>query len=155
MPAKASPGSSMPDYRIYYAERGISPDDRHRVFGKYPKDGYYDVEVLEEQNWEESVEARDPYEALDSFFREHLDSRAMLMWIDDRKRSHAAGDREADLEKSYVWIENDMLMELQKVEEGTPGMVSCPLCEGAGEIDEATADEFAVAVGDGEEETFA
>ena len=79
----------------------------------------------------------------------------MLMWIDDRKRSHAAGDREADLEKTYIWIENDMLMELQKVEEGTPGMVSCPLCEGAGEIDEATADEFAVAVGDGEEETFA
>ncbi|MFQ5471876.1 MAG: hypothetical protein ACE5FA_03175 [Dehalococcoidia bacterium] len=145
----------MPNYRLYYAERSISPEDRDRIFGKYPKDGHYDVEVLEENHWEENIEARDPYEALDSFFRDHLDSRSMLMWIDNRQRTHAAGEREVDLERTYIWIEEDMLMELQAVEEGTPGMVSCPLCEGVGEIDEATADEFAAAVGDGEEETFA
>lgn len=155
MLATGSPGPSMPSYRLYYAERSISAGDRDRVFGKYPKEGYYDVEVLEETHWEDSIEARDPYEALDSFLREHVDSRGMLMWIDDRQRSHAVEDREADLDKTYIWIEEDKLMELQGVEEGTPGMVSCPLCDGAGEIDEATADEFAVTVGDGEEETFA
>ena len=144
----------MPSYRFYYAERSISPEDRNRIFGKYPKDGNYDVEVLEENHWEENVEARDPYEALDSFFREHLDSRAMLMWIDDRQRAHAAGEREADLEKTYIWIEDDMLMELQETEEATPGMVSCPLCDGDGEVDEALAEEFAVATGEAEEQTF-
>ncbi len=144
----------MPSYRFYYAERSISPEDRDRVFGKYPKDGNYDVEVLEENHWEENVEARDPYEAMDSFFREHLDSRAMLMSIDGRQRTHAAGEREVDLEKTYIWIEDGMLMELQEMEEATPGMVSCPLCDGDGEVDEALAEEFAVATGEAEEQTF-
>lgn len=141
----------MPSYRIYYAEQDISPDDRHRLFGRYPDDGQYEVEVQEETHWEENVEARDPYEALDSFFREHLDSRSMMMWIDDKRRTHSVEGHELDIDKSYIWIEDGKLMELQGLEEGTPGMVSCPLCDGAGEIDESTAEEFAVAMGEGEE----
>jgi hypothetical protein len=141
----------MPSYRIYYAEQDISPDDRHTLFGRYPDDGRYEVEVLEETHWEENVEARDPYEALDSFFREHLDSRSTMMWVDDKRRTRAVEGRDLDIEKTYIWIEDDKLMELQGIEEGTPGMVSCPLCDGAGEIDEATAEEFAVAMGEGEE----
>lgn len=141
----------MPSYRIYYAEQEISPQDRHRVFGKYPSDGHFEVEVLEEEHWEENLEARDPYEALDQFFREHLDSRSMLMWVDDRRRSHSASDTEIDMDKRYIWIEDGKLMELQGIEEGTPGMVSCPLCDGVGEIDEATAEEFAAAMGEGDE----
>lgn len=144
----------MPSYRIYYAEREISPDDRHRVFGKYPNDGYYEIEVLEEEHWEENVEARDPYEALDDFLREHASSHSMLMWVDDKRRARAVEGSTIDIDKTYIWIEDGKLMELQGMEEGTPGMVTCPLCDGAGEIDEATADEFAVAMGEGEEETF-
>ena len=134
----------MATYRIYYAEQKISAGDIDRVFGRYPGEGQRDAEVLEEDHWEETVEARDPYEALDAFFREHLDTNSRLMWVDDRGRTQAVQGHDLDVGRTYVWLEDGNLMELQGMEEGTPGMVSCPLCDGAGEIDEATAEEFAV-----------
>lgn len=140
----------MPSYRIYYAQQDVSSGDIDRVFGRYPGDGRMNVEVQSEEHWEESVEGRDPYEALDDFFREHLDSNARLMWVDDKGRTHAVEGHDLDVGKTYVWIEDGSMMELQGIEEGTPGMVSCPLCDGAGEIDEATADEFAAMMGEEE-----
>ncbi len=47
-----------------------------------------------------------------------------------------------DPQKTYVWIENGKLMEYKGLDEGTPGMVSCPLCEGAGEVTAEVADEY-------------
>ena len=47
-----------------------------------------------------------------------------------------------DAAKTYIWIENGKLMEYQGLDEGTPGMVSCPLCEGVGEVTAEVADEY-------------
>jgi hypothetical protein len=33
-------------------------------------------------------------------------------------------------------------MEYQGVDEATPGLVTCPLCGGEGEVEESVADEF-------------
>jgi len=136
----------VPTYRIYYAERDPStavdsaryatPTERLRGLGS-------GGQPIDETEWEEEVEGRDDTAALEAFFAGHVGSRSEVMWVDANGDSHpieGVGDYQP--EKTYIWVENGKLMEYQGFDEATPGMVSCPLCEGAGEVTVEVADEY-------------
>jgi len=134
----------VPTYRVYFAERepggsaGSSPllHEHNRVmYGP-------NREVFSETEWEEEVEARSPVAALEAFFREHARSSNDLRWVDEAGDSQEVAGLDYDPDKTYIWIENDKLMEYQGIDEATAGKVSCPLCEGNGEVDPEVADEY-------------
>ena len=141
----------MPTYRIYYTEREPTEDDRSLFQGaRLGGLGLQRQEPYNETEWEEEVEGRDRAAALEAFFRAHAADRAQVMSVDEQGESRpltGAGDFEPD--KTYIWIENDKLMEYQGLDEGTPGMVSCPLCEGAGEVTVEVADDYLGESGEG------
>ncbi len=109
----------------------------HRSLGAGPEEMRH--EVVE---WEEEVEAQSPPEALDAFFREHVRDRSDLMWVDESGQSRELEGLDYDPEVTYIWIEDDKLMEYLGMDESTPGMVTCPLCGGEGEVPEEIAQEF-------------
>ena len=136
----------MPTYRIYYAERDpstavdtarySSPSERLRGLRGSSR-------VIDETEWEEEVEGRDRSAALEAFFAGHVGSRSDVMWVDSVGDSHPIeGIEDYNPEKTYTWIENGKLMEYQGLDEATPGTVSCPLCDGAGEVTAEVADEY-------------
>jgi hypothetical protein len=142
----------MPTYRIYYTERDPStavdtsryesPSARLRGLGSAGRG-------IDETEWEEEVEGRDGAAALEAFFREHVSDRSQVMWVDEHgEGQQIEGVAEYDPEKTYIWIENEKLMEYQGLDEATPGMVSCPLCEGAGEVTVEVAAEYLAEIGE-------
>jgi hypothetical protein len=143
----------MPTYRIYYsqrdpgtaadAERYTSPAERLSSLGSGGGS-------MDETEWEEEVEGRDRAEALSVFFAQHVASRSDVMWVDANGDSHPVeGGEDYQPEKSYIWIEEGKLMQYQGLDEGTPGLVSCPLCDGTGEVTTEVADEYVGESGDG------
>ncbi len=134
----------MPTYRVYYAEkmpRGAR--DWMRTYGLRGMGAEPEGAGHEEVEWEEEVEARSAAEALDRFFREHVSDRKQVMWVDEAGESHKLrGIEDYESEKPYIWIEDDKLMAYQGMDEVTPGMATCPLCGGAGEVVAEVADEF-------------
>jgi hypothetical protein len=148
----------VPTYRIYYAERESTEDDRSLFqAGRLGGLGLHRQEPYSETEWEEEVEGADASGALDAFFREHIRDNSELMWLDERGDGHPVEGLSYEPTKTYIWIENGKLMEYQGLDEGTPGMVSCPLCEGAGEVTAEVAEEYLGEYGDdvvekGEEE---
>jgi hypothetical protein len=133
----------VPTYRIYYAEREVG--DRHDggPLGNIPPyRSTRRTDYVSETEWEEEVDATSAEVALDSFFKEHIRDNSELMWLDDEGESRAVEGLTYDPDKTYIWIEDGKLMEYQGLDEGTPGMVSCPLCEGAGEVTAEVADEY-------------
>jgi hypothetical protein len=134
----------MPTYRVYYAERmPHGARDWMRTYGLRRADSEAEEMRHREIEWEEEVEAGNPAQALDAFFREHVPDRTQVMWLDDTGQSHELqGLEDYDPEKTYIWIEDDKLMEYQGVDEATPGMVTCPLCGGEGEVVAEVAEEF-------------
>jgi hypothetical protein len=136
----------VPTYRIYYSERdtGTAADPERYMSPAERLSGLGSVGgQMDETEWEEEVEGRDRAEALGVFFAAHVASRSDIMWVDAKGDSHPvedAGDYQP--EKSYIWIEDGKLMEYQGLDEATPGMVSCPLCEGTGEVTSNVADEY-------------
>ena len=137
----------MPTFRVYYVERmPRGARDWMRTYGlsgggvEPEEAGHEDVE------WEEEVEARSAAAALDTFFREHVSDRSQVMWVDEAGESHEVrGIEDYDSEKPDRWIEDDKLMAYQGLDEVTPGMATCPLCGGAGEVVAEVADEFLAA----------
>lgn len=125
----------MPTYRVYYAERdtrGHLPltyyESREARLGMNETGSYSETE------WEEEVEARDAAAALEAFFREHVRDRSDVRCVDGGGEPRPVDGWSYEPEKTYIWIENDRLMEYQGIDEATPGMVACPLCDGDGEI---------------------
>jgi len=141
----------MPTYRIYYSERdpGMAADTDSYTS---PADRLPGIGAgggpMDETEWEEEVEGSNPDAALVAFFKEHIRDNSELMWIDERGESRAVEGVSYDPQKTYVWIENGKLMEYKGLDEGTPGKVSCPLCEGTGEVTAEVADQY---LADGEE----
>jgi hypothetical protein len=78
----------------------------------------------------------DPVGALDIFFREHAGGARDLAWVDDDGEAHPVTGLDYDPEQTYIWVEDEKLMEYQGFDEATPGMVTCTLCNGHGEVDE-------------------
>jgi hypothetical protein len=134
----------MPTYRVYYAERE-STDAGYRspghVYGGETSLPPGDA-PLSETEWEEEIDADSPVEALDIFFREHAPDRSQIGLLDDEGNARGFEGWDFDPEATYLWTENGKMMEFQGIDEATPGMVTCPLCNGHGEVDEETAAEF-------------
>jgi hypothetical protein len=137
----------MPTFRVYYIERmPRGARDWMRMYGLHRVGAEPEGTRHEEVEWEEEVEARSAAEALDAFFREHVPDRAQVMWVDEAGESHEMrGIEDYDPNKSYIWIEDDKLMEYQGMDEAAPGMATCPLCGGEGEVISEVADEFMAA----------
>jgi hypothetical protein len=143
----------MPTFRIYYAERMPygARDWMRALAARQPGANPEEIRHREIE-WEEELEAGNAAQALDAFFREHVQDRTQVMWLDDRGDSHELqGLEDYDPDKTYIWIEDDKLMEFQGVGEATPGMVTCPLCAGEGEVVAEVAEEYGV---EGEEEDW-
>ena len=130
----------MTRFRVFYIER-------------QPKDGGGQIDLraavarpgsyFKETDWEEQVEAPSANAALDSFFREHAGHAEGVMIIEEDGRGHPVEGIDYDPDRTYVWIEDGKMMEYQGMAEATAGAVSCPLCDGSGEVDEEIAQEFA------------
>ncbi len=137
----------MAIFSVYYVERmPRGARDWMRTYGLRGVGGEPEEAGHEEVEWEEEVEARSAAEALDTFFREHVSDRTQVMWVDEAGESHKLGGIEDyESEKPYIWIEDDKLMAYQGMDEVTPGMATCPLCGGAGEVVAEVADEFQAA----------
>ncbi|HSP56668.1 MAG TPA: hypothetical protein VLS25_13895 [Dehalococcoidia bacterium] len=137
----------MPTFRVYYAELepkfgyappGATPGSIQNL----PRDQYSETE------WEDEVEADDAIGALDAFFRNHSPDRRRIGMMDDRGHAFPFEGFDFDPDSTYIWTEpgedggSVRLMEYQGIDEATPGMVTCPLCSGHGEVTEETAQEF-------------
>lgn len=130
----------MARFRVFYIER-------------QPRDGGAQIdlraaaatpgEYFKETDWEEQVEAANAPAALDSFFRDHAGHAEGVMIIEEDGRGHPVEGLDYDPDRTYVWVEEGKLMEYQGMAEATAGAVSCPLCDGSGEVDEEIAQEFA------------
>ena len=144
----------MTAYRVYYAERmPRGAEDWMKTYGLH-RWGSEDQHLLEQEEveWEEDVEAADAGRALDSFFQQHVGDNTQLMWVDEAGDGHEVEGVRYEPEKTYIWIEDDKLMEYQGMDKTTPGMVTCPLCGGEGEVEEEIADEFLTDREEGKEE---
>ena len=127
----------MPTYRIFYSERGskVGSVTMH-VYARTE-------EYADETEWEETVDARNEAAALDEFFKEHAPHSEGVHIVEETGEPRPLEGLEPfDPLRTYVWIEDGKMMEYQGLAEATPGMVTCPLCEGAGEVDEELAQEF-------------
>lgn len=141
----------MPNFRIYYVARrphGMRIDSEYTRSLEEPRGLLRHGEM----NWEEDVEARNAREALRAFFEEHLKRLSDLAYIDDdgrTQRSRRIDD--FDPNRTYVWTEDDRLMEFQGIENLEGGLVPCPLCGGSGEVTPDVAKEFEETEEEGEE----
>jgi len=99
--------------------------------------------AFKETEWEETVEAPNSSGALDAFLREHAGAMENVLIIEEDGRGHPIPGLSYDPDRTYVWVEEGSLMEYQGMTEATAGAVTCPLCDGTGEVDEEIANEFA------------
>jgi hypothetical protein len=134
----------VPSYRVYYAERmPRGARDWLRTLGAQGAGSQLEALEHEETEWEERVDAESALEALDVFMLDHAKARERVMWVDESGQSREMqGIEDFDPERRYIWIEDDKLMEYQGMDETTPGMSTCPLCGGEGEVPDEVAAEF-------------
>jgi hypothetical protein len=140
----------VPTYRIYYAEREVRERRIGDQMSAIPHGlTYRPADYLDETEWEEEVEADDAPAALEAFFAAHVANRSDVMWVDSNVNTHPI-ERTGDWQpaKTYIWTENGKLMEYQGLDQVTHGLVSCPLCAGAGEVRVEVADEYLAAYGE-------
>jgi len=132
----------MATYRIYYLERTTA--EPVTPSAEFWTTTYHRVDFSGESEWEETYDGKNATEALDGFFRDHAGDKENVRLVEeDGSARELGGYEEYDADRTYVWIEEGKLMEYQGLDEATEGMVSCPLCDGTGEVDEETAADFA------------
>ena len=106
----------MPRFRIYYVARrphGIQIDSEYTRSLEEPRGLLRHGEM----DWEEDVEAKNAREALRAFFEEHLESLSDLAYIDEDGRTQRPRRiDDFDPNRTYVWTEDDKLMEFQGIE---------------------------------------
>ncbi len=131
----------MANFRIFYIERELKDpaftDVSRALTGTIPD------EYVGETEWEETYEGKNWEQAMDAFFRDHAPGAEVGIIEEDGTSRPVAVTEGWQHDRTYVWIEEGKLMLYQGLDESTPGMVACPLCDGAGEVDDATAEEFA------------
>lgn len=140
----------MARYRVFYMER--KPKEAGSVY--IDPDGQLvlpnNIGVLKETDWEETVEASNPEGALDEFFREHAGGVDKVLVVEEDGRGHPVTGINYDPDRTYIWIEDGNLMEYQGMAAASEGTVTCPLCDGEGEVDEDIAQEFSSVWSQGE-----
>lgn len=135
----------MTTYRIYYVERefkGLQGGNLlERIYGS--AGGGFGTSEVTETDWEETYDGRDASTALAAFFRDHTQGKSDVRILEEEGGARPVEENEEwDLDRTYVWVEEGKLMEYQGLDEATPGMVSCPLCDGTGEVAEAIAQDY-------------
>lgn len=134
----------MPRYRIFYAEHGPADANSLTVAPDPPAfSDNGDDAAEEESEWEESYEAHNAEGALKGFFADHAPDQSNIALLEEDGAARPFGGDDFDPDRTYIWVEDGSLMEYQGIQEATPGTVSCPLCDGSGEVDEAVAEEYA------------
>ena len=132
----------MPRFRIYYVARrphGMRIDSEYTRSLEEPRGLLRHGEM----NWEEDVEAKNVRDALQVFFEEHLERLSDLAYIDENGRTQRPFRVEDfDPDRTYVWTEDDRLMQFQGIENLEGGLVPCPLCGGNGEVTPDVAEQF-------------
>ncbi len=143
----------MPKYRIYYTERKLKDSSaRPGLVEEYLRLLTGDEHVSQTE-WEEEVEAKNAQAALEAFFDEHVPERSMVHIVEEDGRDYPIkGVGDFDPNRTYVWLEDGAFLYFDGMDEVKHGMTTCPLCEGAGEVDEEVADEFLEEWGEEEEE---
>jgi len=141
----------MPRFRIYYVARrphGMRLDSEYTRSLEEPRGLLRHGEM----NWEEDVEAKNVRDALQVFFEDHLERLSDLAYIDEQGRTQRPYRTESfDPDRTYVWTEDDRLMEFQGIENLEGGLVPCPLCGGSGEVTPGIAKQFEEIEEEGEE----
>jgi hypothetical protein len=140
----------MSTYRILYAERefkGLEGGNLlERIYGS--AGGGFESSEVTETDWEETYDGRDASTALAAFFRDHTEGKDAVRILEEHGGARSVEENEEwDPDRTYVWVEEGKLMEYQGLDEATPGMVSCPLCDGAGEVAEAIAQDYEASQG--------
>jgi hypothetical protein len=137
----------MPTFRIYYAE--VESKDAGQTYSLGHPGYAAPRDYTTSTEWEDEITADDPVGALDLFFREHAPDRGRIAWVDEDGEAHAFEGWDFDPDATYIWTESQedsrdgvRLLEYQGIDEATPGMVTCPLCNGHGEVTEELAGEF-------------
>ncbi|MEX0683652.1 MAG: hypothetical protein WD904_13065 [Dehalococcoidia bacterium] len=130
----------MPTFRVFYLERKPKDSDNVRLDPRAAIGSR--GEVFSETEWEETVEAPGASQALDAFFRDHAGAMDEVLIVEEDGKGHPIPGLDYDPDRTYVWVEEGSLMEYQGMTEGTAGAVTCPLCDGTGEVDEEIAAEF-------------
>lgn len=128
----------MARFRVFYIERQPKDGGQIDLRATAARPGNY----LKETDWEEQIDAANATAALDSFFRDHANQADGVMIVEEDGRGHPVEGLNYDPDRTYIWIEEGKMMEYQGMAESTAGTVSCPLCDGSGEVDEEIAQEF-------------
>ena len=128
----------MARFRVFYIERQPKDGGQIDLRATAARPGNY----LKETDWEEQVEAANATAALDSFFRDHASQVDGVMIIEEDGRGHPVEGLDYDPDRTYIWIEDGKMMEYQGMAEAKAGTVSCPLCDGSGEVDDEIAQEL-------------
>jgi hypothetical protein len=135
----------MPTYRIYYSEREITEQEAQSITGGVlgSAGGALPPLAVDSTEWEETYDAPDERQAIDAFFLDHGLQRGSIRILEEDGGARAVEDGENwDPDRTYIWMEDEKLMEYQGLDESTPGMVACPLCDGTGEVEDAVAEEY-------------
>jgi len=136
----------MPRYRINYIARSTK-DPLNQSFAIESRSALpvpHRDRAFSETEYEDQIEATSPPEALNLFFEQHVEYREDVMIKGTDGRAHPIeGLADYDPGTVYLWIEDHhMMMEYQGIEEMTPGLVVCPMCNGSGEVDEHLVDSY-------------
>jgi hypothetical protein len=131
----------MATYRIYYVEHTPKdtedgPPDPEELLS-------LDEEDFEDTEWEETYDGGNSSKALAGFFDDHAPTGEVQIVEEDGGLRDVGGNEGFDPDRTYLWIEEGHLMEYQGMEESTPGLVACPMCDGTGEVPAEVAEDYA------------
>jgi hypothetical protein len=130
----------MPTYRIFYVEHTPKAHEA----GADARDLYIlDEDEFDDSEWEETYDGNNAEKALAGFFQDHAPEGDVQIIEEDGDARDVSSVEGFDPDRTYIWVEEGALMEYQGMEEATPGMVACPMCDGTGEVSEEAAEEYA------------
>lgn len=133
----------MPTFRIYYVEHTPKePDSGDDVRDLYD----LDEDDFTDSEWEETYDGGNSERALAGFFQDHAPDGDVQIIEEDGGLRDVGGTEGFDPDRTYLWVEDGNLMEYQGMEEATPGMVACPMCDGTGEVPEEAAEAYTTGV---------
>ena len=133
----------MANYRVFYVEH--TPKAQEAGADPPSADDLYvlDEEDFEEAEWEETYDGGTSSKPLAGFFQDHAPTGEVQIIEEDGGLRDVGSGEGFDPDRTYLWVEEGHLMEYQGMEEATPGMVACPMCDGTGEVPEEVAEEYA------------
>ena len=133
----------MPRYRISYVLFENEPPGAEGDSNPSWMPRFNARQFMHRTEMEDVVEARDPSQALEVFFENHVEGREHVQIVgEDGRRRPIPGIDDFDPMLPYVWVEDSAWGRYTRLTEMTPGLTTCPLCTGSGEIDAGLAEYY-------------